>query len=95
MIQIIKTDFFQICTALGSLLVGMAIGIYLLDYFRSTEGLLLILGVTVYNVGTFGIYFIKDAEGKKALRQTYLSRLLVWVFFALILSIISWVAKLF
>lgn len=92
--QISKTEFFQICLGLGALLIGAAIGIYFYKYFRGTEGWLLIMGVTVYNIGVFGFYLIKDAEGKKAIGQTYLSRLLIWASFAIILLLVNWLANL-
>ncbi len=87
-----KTEFFHICSGLGALLIGMSIGIYLYTHFHGTEAVLLILGVTVYNVGMFGIYLIRDEEGKRVTGQTYLTRLLIWIVFAVILLVVNWVS---
>ena len=90
--EINRTDFFHICSGLGALLIGTAIGLYLYTHFRGTEAVLLILGVTVYNVGMFGVYLMRDAEGKKVTGQTYLNRLLIWIAFGVILLVINWVS---
>lgn len=91
--QMNKDEFFHICSGIGALLIGTAIGIYLYTHFHGTEGLLLILGVTVYNVGVFGNYLISESEGNKITGQTYLSRILIWIAFGAILLLINWAFK--
>ena len=90
--EINKAEFFHICSGLGGVLIGTAIGLYLHTHFRGTEAVLLILGVTVYNIGMFGIYLMRGAEGKKVTGQTYLNRLLIWIAFGVILLVINWIS---
>lgn len=85
-----KTEFFQQCSTLGAAIIGTSVGIYFYSYFVGTELWLIILGVTVYNTGSIGIYLIKDAAEKNAIRPIYFSRLIVWLCFAIILLVFGW-----
>lgn len=91
--QINKKEFFHICSGIGGLLIGTAIGIYLYTHFHGTESLLLILGITVYNVGVIGNYLITVSEGNKVTTQAYFSRILIWIAFGAILLMINWALK--
>lgn len=89
-----KAEFFELCTTLGATIIGTSVGIYFYHYFLRTELWLIILGVTVYNTGSIGIYLIRQGAGRNAIWPVYFNRLIVWLCFAIVLLFFAWLINL-